>query len=102
MVSFGFYGTTFLGRSIEFNEWPIEEAHSIPNCGHMYEPFILSKRNKTYQLNENKIIRVFFVPRSNNAAVWVIDWLDRDQTFTPNIQGEVNILAYYKYLFHAN
>ncbi|KAK2409346.1 ubiquitin-specific protease ESD4 [Trifolium repens] len=60
MVSSSFYGTTFLGRSIEFNEWPIEEAHDIPNCGH-----------------------------SNNAAVWVIDWLDMDQTFTPNIQGEL-------------
>ncbi|WJX61833.1 hypothetical protein P8452_46886 [Trifolium repens] len=35
-------------------------AHGIPNCGHR-----------------------------NNAAVSVIDWLDRDQTFTPNIQGEL-------------
>ncbi|KAK2351781.1 ubiquitin-specific protease ESD4 [Trifolium repens] len=50
MVSSGFYGTTFLGRSTEFNEWPIEEAHGIPNCGH-----------------------------SNNTTVWVIDWIDMDQ-----------------------
>ncbi|KAK2382560.1 hypothetical protein QL285_070086 [Trifolium repens] len=60
MVSAALYGTTFLGRSTEFNEWPIEEAHGIPNCGH-----------------------------SNNAAVWVIDWMDMDQCFTPNIQGEL-------------
>ncbi|KAK2353508.1 ubiquitin-specific protease ESD4 [Trifolium repens] len=60
MVSAALYGTTFLGRSTEFNEWPIEEAHGIPNCGH-----------------------------SNNADVWVIDWMDMDQCFTPNIQGEL-------------
>jgi hypothetical protein len=55
MVSSGFYGTTFLGRSTEFNEWPIEEAHGIPNCGHRYEPvkiinetkFMISTRNNT-------------------------------------------------------
>ncbi|WJX13366.1 hypothetical protein P8452_03761 [Trifolium repens] len=59
MVTSGVYGTTFIGRSLEFKEWPIEEAHNIPNCGH-----------------------------SNNAAVWVIDWIDMDQCFTPNLQGE--------------
>ncbi|MCI05261.1 Ulp1 protease family carboxy-terminal domain protein [Trifolium medium] len=60
MVSSGIYGTTFLGRFVEIGEWPIEEAHGIPNCGH-----------------------------SNNAAVWVIDWIDMDQCFTPNLQGEL-------------
>ncbi|KAK2368808.1 ubiquitin-specific protease ESD4 [Trifolium repens] len=60
MVTSGFYGTTFYCRALEFKEWPIEEAHGIPNCGH-----------------------------SNNAAVWVIDWIDMDQCFTPNLQGEL-------------
>ncbi|WJX88820.1 hypothetical protein P8452_70864 [Trifolium repens] len=49
---------SIISRTLQ--KMPIEEAHSIPNCGH-----------------------------SNNAAVWVIDWLDRDQTFTPKIQGEL-------------
>ncbi|KAK2357116.1 ubiquitin-specific protease ESD4 [Trifolium repens] len=60
MLSSGLYGNTFLGRSIYFKDWPIEEAHGIPNCGH-----------------------------SNNAAVWVIYWIDMDQYFTPNLQGEL-------------
>jgi hypothetical protein len=37
MVTAGFYGTTFFCRALEFKEWPIEEAHGIPNCGHRYE-----------------------------------------------------------------
>jgi hypothetical protein len=41
MVTSGVYGTTFIGWSLEFKEWPIEEAHGIPNCGHRYEPFII-------------------------------------------------------------
>ncbi|KAK2363006.1 ubiquitin-specific protease ESD4 [Trifolium repens] len=55
-----FYGTTFWDRNVLINEWPIEEARGIPNCGH-----------------------------SNNAAVWLMDWIDMHQCFTPNLQGEL-------------
>jgi len=36
MVASSFYGNTFLGRSLKFGEWPIEEARGIPNCGRRY------------------------------------------------------------------
>ncbi|KAK2401310.1 ubiquitin-specific protease ESD4 [Trifolium repens] len=60
MFTTEFFGSTFPGRMLGLDEWPIEEARGIPNCGH-----------------------------SNNAAVWVIDWIDMDQCFTPNMQGEL-------------
>jgi hypothetical protein len=35
------------------------------------------------------LILLFFIFLSNNAAVWLIDWIDMHQCFTPNLQGEV-------------
>lgn len=61
MVASKQYGNTFLGRAVEFGEWPIEEARGIPNVG-----------------------------RSDNAAIWLMDWIDMDCTFTPNLHGELH------------
>lgn len=60
MVRFPYYGTTFDGRSIDFSCWPLEQAKGIPNVGH-----------------------------SDNAAAWLIKWIDMGECFTPNIQGEL-------------
>jgi hypothetical protein len=35
-VASPFYGTTFYDRNMLIDEYPIEEARGIPNCGHRY------------------------------------------------------------------
>ncbi|KAK2375699.1 hypothetical protein QL285_076572 [Trifolium repens] len=60
MVLSPVYGNCYVGNDLNFPEWGIEEARGIPNCGH-----------------------------SDNAAVWVVDWMEMAQNFSPNIQGEL-------------
>jgi hypothetical protein len=43
MVASPFYGTTFYDRNLLINDWPIEEARGIPNCGHRFNINLTNK-----------------------------------------------------------
>jgi len=54
------YGPKFVGRDYSFNAWKVEEVRGIPNCG-----------------------------SSENSALWILDWLERDNYFTNEVVGKV-------------